>query len=144
MVDRGDRRAGAFHDDVDGRVAHQRAPVVTHVRVAVAQRGVEAGRLHALRLPAHAFEVAAGGLGAEVGDAQQVHARRARNLRQVHAAELAGANQADADRAALGRALLQLAVQAALHAASRVLPITSIEVASALPGMPPAQGRSTG
>jgi hypothetical protein len=58
MVDRGDRRAGALDDDVDRRVAHQGLPVVADMGAAVAQRGVEAGGLHALRLPAHARQVA--------------------------------------------------------------------------------------
>ena len=47
--------------------------------------------------------------------AHEVHTRRARNLRQVHAAELAGADEAHADGRARVGALLQLAVQAGLH-----------------------------
>ena len=44
--------------------------------------------------------------------AEQVHAGRARHLGHVHRAELAGPDQADADRAAFGRALLQLTMKA--------------------------------
>ena len=47
---------------------------------------------------------AASRLEARVGDAGQVHAGRARDLRQVHRAELAGADEADADGLALGLA----------------------------------------
>ena len=99
---------GALHDHVDGRVAHQRFPVVTDVGGAVAHGGIQAGRLDALRLPADAGQVALRGGGREIGDADQLHAGRARDLGQVHGAELAGADQADADRLAVGGALLEL------------------------------------
>ncbi len=145
VVDRGDRVAGAFDDDVDRRMAHQRLPVLADVGGAVLQRCVEAGRARLRVVPADAREVAARAVGRQVGDADQVHARRARNLRQVHRAELAGADQADADRLAFGCALLELGVQAHLR-----LPSSSASNGSgrgrrsALAGMPSFQGRSTG
>src|SRR3982751_6686496 len=46
-------------------------------------------------------------LGEQVGDARQVHTGRVRDLREVHRAELAGADQADADGTAFGGALLE-------------------------------------
>jgi hypothetical protein len=44
----------------------------------------------------------------EIGEPREMHARRAPHLRQEHRAELAGADQADADRASGGFALGQL------------------------------------
>jgi hypothetical protein len=59
VIDRGNRVPGAFDDDVDRRVANQRAPVVAHVRGAFLHRRVERRHLRALRLPADAGEVGA-------------------------------------------------------------------------------------
>src|SRR4029079_6734279 len=89
--------------------------------------------------PADARRVAPRAVGREVGDADEVNARLARDLGQVHRAELAGADQADADRPVLGFAPLQLRVEA--HAASFS---SWVEVSSALGGMPSFHGRSTG
>ena len=101
VLDRGDRMAGAFDDDVDRRMRHQRLPVLADVgRAAVLQRRVEAGRARLRVAPADPRQVSACAVGREIGDADEMHARRARNLRQVHRAELAGADQADADRLA--------------------------------------------
>jgi 2-hydroxychromene-2-carboxylate isomerase len=47
----------------------------------------------------------------QVGDAQQVDARRGRDLAEIHGAELAGADQADAQRIVVGRALEQHAMK---------------------------------
>ena len=113
VLDRGDRVARAFDDDVDRRMRHQRLPVLADVgRAAVLQRRVEAGRAGLRVAPADPRQVPARAVGRQIGDADQVHTRRARNLRQVHRAELAGADQADADRLVLGFASLQLCVQA--------------------------------
>ncbi len=60
------------------------------------------------RRSVHACEVGARRVGRKVGNRHQVHARRAGDLREVHRAELAGADQADAHRVAFGRALLEL------------------------------------
>jgi hypothetical protein len=117
VIHRGDRRAGALDDHVDRRMAHQRLPVVADVRATLAQRGIERGGLRALERPAHARQVAACSIGRQVGDAHQVHAWRAWRLRQVHRAELAGADQSHAHRPVRGRALLQQRVQA--HAGTR-------------------------
>ena len=111
MVDGSDRMSRAFDDDVDRGMAHQGLPVVADMRAAIGQRSIEARCLHALGRPADAREVAARGLGVEVGDAGQVHPGRARHLREVHAAEFAGADQADAHRPCLSGALLELGEQ---------------------------------
>jgi hypothetical protein len=107
MVHGRDRIAGAFDDHVDRRVAHQGLPVVADVRAAAVAVGQRAAR--ALRLQPTCQVGAA--VGRQVGDAHQVHAGRARDLRQVHRAELAGADEADAHRPAFGGALLELGEQ---------------------------------
>jgi hypothetical protein len=108
--------------------------------------------------PADAREVAARAVGREVGDADEVHARRARDLRQVHRAELAGADQADADRLAVGLAPQQLRAGSSGNlrasrcgirlgsgpAAHAAIFSSSLDVSSALAGMPFFHGRSTG
>jgi hypothetical protein len=80
MVDRGNGVAGALDDDVDRRVPHQGLPVVADMRAAVLQCRVQARRHAALGLPADPREVAPGAVGAQVGNAGQMHARRARDL----------------------------------------------------------------
>src|SRR6266536_2714333 len=47
----------------------------------------------------------------EIRDADEMHTRRLRHLREIHGAELAGADQADAKRFALCRALGEFRVQ---------------------------------
>ena len=112
VVHRRHRGAGALDHDVDLRQRHQRLPVVGDPGAAFAQRGLCRRGGAALGRPAHARQVALRGGGVQVRDGHQVHARRARHLRQVHRAELAGADQAHPDRASLGGALLKLVVQA--------------------------------
>ena len=138
VLDGRDRMAGALDDDVDGRMRDQRLPVLADVRRARLDGAVEARGAGLRVAPADAREVATRAVGREVGDADQVNARRARNLRQVHRAELAGADEADADRLAVGLAPLQLCVQAhretsalraaafALGAARRLMPRSSV------------------
>ncbi len=142
MIDRSNRMAGAFDDDINRRVRHQRAPVFTDMRAAVFDRGVQRRGLQTLRIPAHALQVGARASGREVGNTNQMHAGRTRDLRQVHGAEFARADQADADRAALRLALLEFYKQT--HAAAFWSSKGTVEVCSALPGMPSFQGRSTG
>jgi hypothetical protein len=91
---------------------HQRLPVLADVGGAGFERFVERGGLRALCLPAHAREVGPRRGRREVGDARQMHAGRARDLRQVHGAELARADQADADGTVFIGALLELGVEA--------------------------------
>ena len=87
-------------------------PVLADVRRPVLDRGVEARRTRLRVVPADARKVPARAVGGEVGDADEVNAGRARDLRQVHRAELAGADEADADRLPVGLAPQQLLVQA--------------------------------
>src|SRR5690606_19333890 len=78
-------------------------------------RGVgQAARAERGRGPAHALERSLGARRREVGHADQMHAGRAPDLRQVHRAELAGADQADANRGAFSGAFLEHAVQVQL------------------------------
>ena len=134
--------AGAFNDDINGRVRYQCAPVLTDVGATRLHGGVQRPGLHALGFPADAAEVGTRAIGQQVGNADQMNAGRARNLRQVHGAEFAGANQSDAYRTALGLALLKFGKQT--HAAAFCSSKGTVEVCSALPGMPSFQGRSTG
>ncbi len=64
--------------------------------------------------PADAGKAVAGALRRKIGDGNKVHARRAAYLRQKHRAELAGADQGDAQRPVLRRALGQQFMQ--IHA----------------------------
>ena len=54
MVDRRDRVAGAFDDDVDRRVRHQGAPVLANMGRPGRNCSVERGGLRLLRAPAYA------------------------------------------------------------------------------------------
>ena len=112
VVDGRDRMPGAFDDDVDRRVANERGPVVADMRRAQLDRFVERCGLRALGCPADACEVAPCRVGREICDAGEMHAGNARQLREVHRPELAGADESDAHRLALGSALLQLRIQA--------------------------------
>ena len=112
MLDRGDRIAGALDDDVDARMPHQRLPVVAHVRLAGGERVVERLCGVALGLPTHALEIGPRAGRRQVRDANQVHAWRARNLREIHRAELPGADQPDAQGISLLGALEEFGVEA--------------------------------
>ena len=142
VVDCGNRVAGAFDDDVNRRMRDQRAPVFTDVRAAVFDRSVQRRGLRALQIPTHTRQIGACAIGRQIGNTDQMHAGRARNLCQVHGAEFARADQADAERTALCLALLEFGKQA--HAAAFWSSKGTVEVCSALPGMPSFQGRSTG
>jgi hypothetical protein len=102
-------------------------------------RFVQAFGGQALSFPAHAGQVGAGVVWRQVGNAHQVHAGGARNLRQVHGAEFARADQANADGAVFCSTLQEFGVQ--VHAVSFS---SSREVIKALSGMPFFQGSSTG
>ena len=79
------------------------------VRVAAPLR--ERRRTDALRRPAGRAQRGARAIRREVGDRDDVDARRRARLRQVHRAELAGADERDAQRLAFVLALLQQMVQ---------------------------------
>ena len=119
MVDGGNRMPGAFDDDIDRRMAHQRQPVVADMGIAGLQRSVERRCLRLLRAPAHARQVRPRRVGRQIGDADQVHPRRARHLGQVHRAELAGADEADPHRPAVCGSFEKFAVQ--VHEAPTLL-----------------------
>jgi hypothetical protein len=112
VVDGGHRVAGAFDDHVDlpggATSACQSSPIQVVPSRTAASIDPALGRLG---FPADAGQVGAGALRREVGDAHQMHAGGARYLGQVHGAELAGPDQADAHRAPFGGALLEFAVE---------------------------------
>ena len=78
------------------------ASSVTKVVPCCAASSSERARV-ALGRPAHAGERGARAVGREVGDGEDVHARRAPRLRQVHRAEFAGADEHDAHGRPCGR-----------------------------------------
>ena len=139
MVDGGHRVAGAFDDHVDRRMAHQRLPIVADERGAALARVVQRFGRRALRRPADTLEVGPRRSGRQIGNADQMHARRARNLRQVHRAELAGADETDANRLAIGLALLKFAVQT--HCSGSALLNTGLADCSAAKSRPGRQQR---
>ena len=112
MLDRGQRMTGAFDHDIDLRMADERFPVVGHVRGFRLQRCIDGRGAEALAGPADAGEVRAGIRRRDVGDGRDVHTWRLWNLREVHRAELARADQADDERLAVGGPLAKLRVQA--------------------------------
>ena len=73
---------------------------------------VERLRGEALRGPADALKIDRCVCRRQVGDRRQMNAGRLRYLREVHGAELAGADKSDAKRPAFGRAFLQSDVEA--------------------------------
>jgi hypothetical protein len=96
MLDRRGRIARRLDDDVDRRVRHQRLPVLREVSSLLLQSGIERrGGVH-LAGPADALQVLARVVRRKVRDAHQMHPWRARHLGDVHRAELAGADHADA------------------------------------------------
>jgi hypothetical protein len=98
VLDGGDRIAGRLDHDVDLGMAHQGAPIVGQMRVALPTRlGERDGRRH-VGLPAQPRQVFPRARRRKIGDAQEVDAGRRRDLREVHRAELAGADQANAQR----------------------------------------------
>src|SRR5690606_20674965 len=63
------------------------------------------------RLPAHAIKIGARLVGREIRNPHQVDARHAGNLREVHGSELAGTDEADANRVVGGGALEELSME---------------------------------
>jgi len=109
VLDRRHRIAGRLDDDVDIRMRDERAPVVAEVRAVVLQRRVDRRRREHRGLPAHALEVRSGIRRRKIGNANQMDARCPRHLGEIHRGELAGANQAEAQRVLF--ALFELRVQ---------------------------------
>ena len=106
-----------FDDDVDFRMRNQALPVVTEMGVALCQ----ADRPSDAAANCSAFQptrsrLALAPVRRQIGDAGQMHTRRPGHLGEVHGREFAGADQADAQRPALGLALLQFAEE--IHACS--------------------------
>ena len=112
VADAGGRAAGGVDHDVHERAGDQRVGVVGdagragRARPPPGSRAAKRASSQPTRRSACARPVRR-----QVGHGDQVDAGRARRLRQVHRAELAGADQADADGAALVGATLQLGEQ---------------------------------
>src|SRR5205814_4450881 len=105
------RIAGRVDDDVDLGRRDERTRIVGDVSGTGAPGFGERPRGEALRTPAGACQCGAGAIGREVGDADDVDARRVLRLREVHRAEFAGADQADFERPARGRACKEQAME---------------------------------
>ena len=106
-----DRVAGGLHDDLDFGMAAQRLPVFPDVRVTLLHGCIQRRGPVPRGLPAGAPKVGLRVRGRKVRNADEVHARRARHLGDVHGAEFACADHAHPDGLAGGFALLQLAVE---------------------------------
>src|SRR3954447_23071440 len=107
MPDAGDRMTRRLDDALDLVAGRERVRIVEHAGLAGLEGVAQACGAVALGGPADAGERGAGFADVEIGDAHDVEARNALGLRQQHRAELAGADQANANRAAAGRALME-------------------------------------
>src|SRR3954468_12386316 len=107
MPDAGDRMTRRLDDALDPVEGRERARIVEHAGLAGLEGVAQACGAVALGGPADAVERGARPGDVEIGDAHDVEARKALGLRQEHRAELAGADQADANRAATRRALME-------------------------------------
>jgi hypothetical protein len=99
--------AGGFDDDVDLGAREERHGVVGDAGGAGLERLAEGFCLGLLGGPADFDHAAAGAIGEEVSETDEMHARRQARLREVQGAELAGAELADAHGAPLGGTLLE-------------------------------------
>ena len=142
MFHSSDGVAGALDHHIDQRVRYQRLPVLGQIGQALLDCVVDAGGGRLVRRPADARQIGPCVINRQICDAQQMHTRRTRHLRQIHGAELARTNQRDANGFVVCGALLKLLVQA--HAAVLVWSIGTSVVTNALAGKPLAQGKSTG
>jgi hypothetical protein len=97
------RISGGVDDDADLRRRDHRERIIGDVRGAGLGRLRQRARREALLRPAGALERGARAVGREIGDADDEDAGGVLRLREIHRAELAGADQTDAQRvAALG------------------------------------------
>src|SRR5688500_4921565 len=134
VPDAGGRAAGRVDDDLDGIGGDGAQGVVGQESRAAPPRVVQRARRVAPRRPAGAGEARAGALRVEIGDRDDVDPWRAEDLREEHGTELAGADEQDAQRLALGRAGRQHAVQIHLEA-----PI-SRSITTTIPPLPTLTG----
>ena len=107
VPDAGNRMAGRLDDALDLVAGGERACIVEHAGLAGLDGIAQACGAVALGGPADAGERGARLADVEIGDADDVETRNALGLGQHHRAELAGADQADSDRAAPGCPLLE-------------------------------------
>ena len=102
VFDSGRRIASALGDHVDTIEFDQRFPIVGDVRRAIPERIVEGHSAIALLGPSDALQALDRARRRQIGDADDMNARRSRRLVQVHRAELSRANQANPDGTPLG------------------------------------------
>jgi len=123
MLHRRYRIAGGLDHDVDRGMRHERLPIFRDVRRALLERPFERSRPVRLGRPSYSLQIHPSVGRREIGDARQVHAGRARHLREIHRRELAGADQAYAQRPAVGLTPREKRVQ--VHSGSRPAGIRS-------------------
>ena len=109
MVDPDDRVAGRLDDHVDIRV-DQRTGVVQDRRGAGAQRLLEAGRVLTLR-PLGQAQRLTRPLDVQIGDPDDVNARRRVHVGEKHRAETSGTDHADTDRGSVRLAVAKRVMQ---------------------------------
>lgn len=107
QLDAGGGIAGRLDDDVDVGILDQRHRVVGDVRRARLESIAKRLRLRLFGGPAHFGHALARAIGIEIGEADEVHAGGEACLCEVHGAEFAGADLADAHGFALRGALLE-------------------------------------
>src|SRR6266446_1960628 len=90
------------------------------MRLAALQCLVQAGGGIGLRVPADALQILPRVIRRQIGDADEMHSGRSRHLRDVHGAELSGADDADAKRVLLS--LLQFRVEIHVNSKNRDRP----------------------
>ena len=145
MLDRGDRIAGAFDDDVDRRMPHQRLPVVADMGAAAASPRRRARRpaCAAASQPTRARLARAAS-----GDRSAMPTRCTPGVRGICARYIEPNLPAPIRPTRIGLPVgLRVAgawCRDSCHAALRGLSIGSEDVTSALAGMPSCQGSSTG
>ncbi len=108
VADAGGRATGGVDDDVHERARDHRVGILGHEGRAAARGRLQRARGEPGVVPADPAQRFARPVRRQVGHRDEVDAGRARRLRQVHRAELAGADQADPDRPALVGAPPQL------------------------------------
>ena len=114
--------SGGVDDDVDLRRCDHRGRIVGDVRRSGRARVGQRARGEALLRPSGALQRRAGAIGREIGHPDDVDAGGVFRLREIHRAELAGADQPDAQRVAVPGAREEQAVE--IHGAILPAPVT--------------------
>ena len=110
-ADPGARVAGRLDHDIDIGKRDECNGVGAHECPRAARRVAQVGRRELRLAPSARAQLVARALDVEIGEADEMHARRAAHLREKHRAELAGPDQTDANRPAGGFPFHELGVK---------------------------------